>query len=91
MIARSERYRAKVPYPVQQLLATTCSAFYIMVLMVVNLIGYSIGVANVADVVGRLLFTRQGLTVLAVSFYFLCWGVQLMAVIENWRSKQHAA
>ncbi len=54
---------------------------YILVLVGVNLIGYSIGIGSITLVSEKIL-TYEGLKVLMVSYYFLCVGVKLMLFIQ---------
>jgi hypothetical protein len=83
--ARTTTYQALLPGYAKLSVETMASALYIMILIFVNLVGYSIGVAGVASVIDKIFYTSEGWFVIGVSFYFLCWGVSLMSFIEKLR------
>lgn len=57
-------------------------ALYIMILIMVNLIGYSVGTGGI-ELVQEKIFSQQGMQTLAVSLYFLSIGVHLMLFLEK--------
>ena len=63
-------------------LQTVCSAAYVIVLISVNLIGYSVGAGGITGVLGKFA-TYEGMKVIGISFYFLCWGVRLMSFLKE--------
>eukprot|EP01040_Poterioochromonas_malhamensis_P001880 gene1880-2012_t len=62
-------------------------ALYIMILMLINLIGYSMGAGAIPIVMTKML-TWEGGKVIAGSIYFLFIGVNIMFSIEEWRTKK---
>ena len=64
------------------LIQSVSGAFYIMVLIAVNLLGYAVGVEGLSSI-GQKLMTSDGLKVLAVAFYFLTVGTSLMIFLEH--------
>lgn len=57
-------------------------ALYIFALVGVNLVGYAVGVGGMSDIL-KMLVSWQGLGVLGLCFYFLCWGVLLMMHLRS--------
>ncbi|CAM9151020.1 unnamed protein product [Choristocarpus tenellus] len=64
------------------------AASHIMVLMMVNLIGYTVGINGTTLLVERMFLTPQGQTAVAISFAVLYTGSQVMFAVEEVR---HAA
>lgn len=58
------------------------SAFYIYILIGVNLIGYAMGLAGVTSIASKLL-TWKGGQVFLGSFYFMWIGVHIMKFIQR--------
>ena len=69
-------------YVLHWLVVIVVGAMYIMILIMVNLIGYSVGTGGI-ELVQEKIFTQQGLQTLAVSLYFLSIGVHLMLFLEK--------
>jgi len=76
-----------IPAVVHHSVTTTAGALYIIVLIGVNLVGYSVGIDGVSTMLGRF-SSADGARALCCSFYFLCIGVVLMRYIEGFRQQQ---
>lgn len=74
-----------------EMLSSVWGAFYIMVLMGVNLVGYSIGTGGMKLLLSKMV-TLDGLYMLVVALYFFSVGVSFMHYLEElgW-TKQHAS
>ena len=57
-------------------------ASYIMILIMVNLIGYSVGTGGL-ELVQEKIFSKEGLKTIVVTIYFLSIGVHIMLFLEN--------
>lgn len=86
-ITRTSSYQSILPPLFKTVTETSASALYIMVLIFVNLVGYSVGVAGMSSITGKF-FTAEGAKTLAVSFYFLFWGARLMSFIQEVRFRK---
>ena len=71
-----------LPSSLRGLIQTICSAAYIIVLISVNLIGYSVGAGGITGIIGKFA-TFEGMKVIFISFYFLCWGVRIMSFLKE--------
>ena len=71
-----------LPRIVFNFICALSGATYIMILIGVNMIGYSIGIGGVSQVLQKLL-TGDGIRVLAVSYYFLFIGIKVMSLLKD--------
>ena len=55
---------------------------YVIVLILVNLIGYAVGMGGIKDILSKLL-TWEGIKILCVCYYFLYQAVSLMNFLER--------
>lgn len=67
---------------VHHFVTITAGALYIIVLIGVNLVGYSVGIDGASAMLGRF-YSADGCRALCCSFYFLCIGVIIMRYIEE--------
>lgn len=79
--AKSKRF-SSLPAMVQESLRVSAGGTYILALIAVNMLGYGVGVGGLQDMVAKA-SSREGLWVLGVSYYFLCWGVRLMDYLQE--------
>lgn len=74
-------------YTIKHLICVFSGAIYIIVLVCVNLVGYTIGIIAVNNNIKTFLLSKiykwDFLYVLFVTFYFLCIGVSFMIFLEN--------
>ena len=82
---------SQLPYWLRQILCIISGASYIFILVFINLIGYAIGTNNLHLVIQKLVYidssdNTSGTPLLLITFYFLCWGVRLMFLIEEFQS-----
>jgi D-alanyl-lipoteichoic acid acyltransferase DltB (MBOAT superfamily) len=83
-VAATSTVMQSLPASLLQMVAVLSGSTYILVLIAVNLIGYSVGMGSITVVMQKVL-TYEGAQVLVVSYYFLCVGVKLMMFIEELR------
>ena len=83
---RDSQYMSNFSPSAMHLICSMCGAFYIMVLMTVNLIGYAVGVDGMSEIYG-IIATRDGIQVILLSFYFLSVGTSFMIVLEESKTK----
>lgn len=76
-----------IPSAVHHFVTVTAGALYIIVLIGVNLVGYSVGIDGASTILRRF-YSSDGGRVLCCSFYFLCIGVILMRYIEGYRQQR---
>ena len=86
-LAQTETMRA-LPHSLFKVVCVLSGATYVLVLVCVNLVGYSVGVAGVKTMAVKLL-TWEGLKVLLVCYYFLCIAVSFMGYLQRkgWAKK----
>lgn len=58
------------------------AASYIFVLIGINLLGYAVGTGGI-EVISKKLYTYDGLQVLAVCYYYLIIGVNVMSTLQT--------
>jgi D-alanyl-lipoteichoic acid acyltransferase DltB (MBOAT superfamily) len=68
--------------PFNQWLVSCFGALYILILMMVNAIGYAVGTGGISIVMNKL-FSEDGIWTLLGSFYFLMIGVNIMFYYES--------
>jgi hypothetical protein len=73
-----------LPPIIRQAIEVFCSAFYILVLIAINLLGYAIGVGGVSSILTKML-SQEGILTLISTFCFLLAGVCLMDFIKQKR------
>ncbi len=83
-MARESATMKSLPELLFHMVAVFSGSTYILVLIGVNLIGYSVGVGSISLVMNKML-TWEGFWVIVTSYYFLCVGVNLMMFIEDVR------
>jgi len=66
------------------------AATYIIVLVLVNLLGYSLLGTDGTSLILNKLLSRDGFRTMVVSYYFLLWGVNLMSYISEVRAEREA-
>jgi hypothetical protein len=71
----------------RNILDVLCGAFFILVLVSLNLIGYAVGLSGVASL-SKQLQSWHGFWVFATAYYFLCWGTRLMFLLQEWGLSQ---
>ncbi|RYH10483.1 hypothetical protein EON65_39430 [archaeon] len=67
----------------QNLLSSLSSAVYILILMGVNLTGYSVGTGGASIILNKF-YTMDGLYVLLFALYILFIGVNMMFSLQKW-------
>lgn len=85
--ALQEEAQGAIPSAVHHFVTITAGALYIIVLIGVNLVGYSVGIDGASAMLGRF-YSTDGCRALCCSFYFLCIGVILMRYIEEGYKQQ---
>jgi len=83
-----ELYTAKKDMPLVKsnyfrYLASTIIGMYLIILILSNLIGYSVGVHGTSHLVNELFIKREGLLVLLIGTFLLSCAIQLMFAIED--------
>ena len=76
----------RVPAWIDHAICMAAAATNIVVLVMFNLLGYSVGVAGVAAAIS-VFWSWDGAKVLAVTFYILCVGYNIMISIERYKTK----
>jgi D-alanyl-lipoteichoic acid acyltransferase DltB (MBOAT superfamily) len=71
-----------LPGVVFRFICTFTGATYILILIGVNMVGYSIGIGGLSLMLQKL-GTAEGGQMLAVSYYFLFFGIKLMDVLKE--------
>jgi protein-cysteine N-palmitoyltransferase HHAT len=72
----------KLTPTLRQAIEVFCSAFYILVLIAINLVGYALGVGGVSSMLVKM-FSQEGILTLISAFGFLAVGVCVMGLIKK--------
>jgi D-alanyl-lipoteichoic acid acyltransferase DltB (MBOAT superfamily) len=79
-----ETGKLRIPTIVDNFISSLAGALYIMILMVINLVGYALGTGMLSMLKQKIL-TWDGLTTFLVSVYFLSIGVSLMLTLRHYK------
>lgn len=71
-----------LPAFLYNIICSLCSATYILVLISVNLIGYSVGSGGITLLMNKI-GSIEGIQTLAISYYFLFIGVNIMSFLQT--------
>jgi hypothetical protein len=76
------KFMQGLPGSVFRTVCILAASTYVIILILVNLIGYAVGMGGIQDILSKLL-TWEGLKILGVCYYFLYQAVSLMNFLER--------
>lgn len=77
------KFFTSLPFYIQDLFFSLSGAVYICVLILVNVLGYAVGVGGLREILDKLC-SLEGGKVLLMSCYFLAIGVKVMMMLRQW-------